>query len=170
MGFIKDIWHSFLANTKGSVGFEAIWAGLVVSFFIAPTAYLYQHSNTHLDASWAGRSAAMNQAINGNCNGEIFLPIPGGLNTGVHSITAIDCTSQDGEKDMPTNDKFWKKLDSVTNAEFSNFTRDMKDKGEIKAHQGRTTVIYSRGLELGDGQSDGLFDAIQRAVTTSTPK
>jgi hypothetical protein len=152
VGFIK-IWQSFFTNTKGSVGIEAIWAGLVVSFFIAPTVYLYQHSNTHLDASWAGRSAAMNQAINSNCNNEIFLPLPGDLNKGVHSLTTIDCTSQDGEKDVPENDKMWKKLDSVTNAKFSNFTRDMKDKGAIKAHQGRTTVTYSKGLELGDKKS-----------------
>ena len=147
---------AFWVNTDAAVGFEAIWAGLFVTFFFAPTAFLYRYSETHLDASWAQRSAARNQAINGNCNGAFFIPLPGGVNTGVHSVTGIDCTEQDGEKNLPSSDKFWKKMDTVSDAEFKDFTRYMKDKGDIKVHQGRSSVFHTKNLDLGDG-SGGLL-------------
>jgi hypothetical protein len=143
-------WKIFCANTKGSIGFEAIWAGLFVTFFFAPIAFLFRFSETHLDASWGQRTAARNEAINGNCNGAFFIPLPIGASTSAHSATTIDCTKIDGEKNLPSGDKFWKKLDTVSNSEFSNFTRDMKDKGDIKVIQGRSVVLHSRKFELGD--------------------
>jgi hypothetical protein len=149
-------WKTFLAKTEGSVGFEAIWAGLFITFFFAPTAFLFRFSETHLGASWAQRSAARDEAINGNCNGVFFLPIPIGGQTNVNSATVLDCTKLDGEKNLPSSDKFWKKMDTVSNAEFSNFTRDMKDKGDIKVHQGRSTVIYIKNLDLGDTNLLGM--------------
>lgn len=143
-------WKLFWANTKGSVGFEAIWAGVFITFFFAPVAFLFRFSETHLDASWGQRTAARNEAVNGNCNGAFFIPIPIGGSTSANSATAIDCTKVDGEKNLPSGDKFWKKLDTETNSEFSDFTRDMKDKGDIKVIQGRSTVIHSKKFDLGD--------------------
>ncbi len=149
---LKDFW----ANTDGGIGFEAIWTGLFVTMFFAPTAFLFRFSETHLDASWAQRSAARDQAINGNCNGVFYVPIPIGGSTNANSATVIDCTEQDGEKNLPSGDKFWKKMDTVTNSEFSDFTRDMKDKGDIKVHQGRSTVLHSKNLDLGDANLLGM--------------
>jgi hypothetical protein len=140
---------------------------VVIAFFFAPTAYLYRYSEVHLDASWAQRSAAMNQAINGNCNGLLFIPIPLGISSGVHSKTSIDCTKVDGEKDVPSNDKFWKKMDKVSNdARFNNFTRDMKNKGSFKASKGRSSILHTKDLQLGNGGGKGLISSIISTFTS----
>ena len=166
MSLQNSIWESFWKDTSGSIGFESIWAGLVVTFFFAPTAFMYRYSEVHLDASWAQRSAAMNEAINGNCNGMLFLPIPIGISTNVHSQTAITCSKVNGEKDVPSNDKFWKKMDTVSNSKFSNFTRDMKDKGGFKASKGTSYVRHTKNLDLGD--SSGGAGAIGSFLQTFT--
>jgi hypothetical protein len=156
MSLQNRIWKTFWKDTNGSIGIESIWAGVVITFFFAPTAYLYRYSEVHLDASWAQRSAAMNETINGNCNGLLFIPIPLGISSNVHSKTSIDCTKVDGEKDVPSNDKFWKKMDKVTNdAKFNNFTRDMKNKGSFKASQGRSFILHEKDLQLGNNSSGG---------------
>lgn len=162
----NNSWKTFWKNTNGSVAFEAIWAGLVVTFFFAPTAYLYRYSEVHLDASWAQRSAAMNEAINGNCNGMLFLPIPIGISTNVHSQTAVTCSKVDGEKDVPSDDKFWKKMDTVSHSEFRNFTRDMKNKGDFKASKGSSYIRHTRNLELGDSSSGGTLASILQTFTS----
>ncbi|WP_284377563.1 hypothetical protein [Amylibacter marinus] len=149
------ILKNYVNDTKGMVSFEAIWLMLFLSFFFAPTAYLYRTSETFLHGVWAQRTAARNNSINSSCSSSWFNPLPvtGGL--GSHAITATVCGSQDGQNYFSSqNDYFWKKMDTAVQSPFSDFNRDMKDEAEHKTFKGDTSILTTKMLDLGDGNGD----------------
>jgi len=68
----------FISDEQGNVALEAIWSVLTLAVFLLPTVMLFEIMDTQLDNNIGVRSAARNEAINSNCNGNFFIPLPGG--------------------------------------------------------------------------------------------
>ncbi|GLQ35298.1 hypothetical protein GCM10007939_15810 [Amylibacter marinus] len=85
---------------------------------------------------------------------------------GVNSLTPIVCSSQDGQESLDAEEHFWTKMDAVTNPDFSDFTRDMKDEAEHKLYSGKSNVITFKTLELGDG-GGGIAGSLGITATPS---
>ena len=137
--------RAFRTDQRGGAAFEAIWAGFFLLLFIAPTVYLYQTSHTHLGAMIEQRTAARNLSLNSLCSSGALNPIPGKYEDGVNSKTLYSCQPGiDGESVLNDEQKFWKKMDKVSDPHFSNFTRDMKDEGKVTLVKGTSTVITTK--------------------------
>ncbi len=58
-------------------------------------------------------------------------------------------------------------MDTVSNSEFSNFTRDMKDKGDFKASKGSSYIRHTKNLDLGDRSGDvGVIASVLQTFTS----
>lgn len=147
---ISRLFLRFWRSTSGAVPFEAVWAGLFLSFLITPTIFLMRVSETHLTATWGQRTAAMNEAMNNNCTTTGSLsPLNATTINGVNSITGITCSETEGSA-LPANKRFWKRMETVMDPHFNNFTRDLENHGDIKVVQGSSAVSFTRNVNLGD--------------------
>lgn len=165
---LSKLFKHFRRKEDGSVAFEVIWCGLFVSFFFAPTMYLYQHSIAGLESSWGIRSAARSQAMNLNCLG-LAVPIP--LSAGlryidhVKSQTGIGCIDVEGEAVLPTGERFWNKMDDFDSG-FSNFTQSFLTPGKLKAVKSAYAWNYGK-FGLG-GTDDPMYEnAFSNLPTTA---
>lgn len=148
------LWTFLCDDRAGSVSFEAIWAALFMVAFFAPTAFLYRYSESHLEASFAQRTAARNEAVNANCSGNYFLPLPGSAKKDPNSVTIINCSKKDGEG---ANEKFWTAMDRVS-TKFPTLLNDLKKHGKIEVVNGGSSVA-SRNISLGQGGPLSFLDA-----------
>jgi hypothetical protein len=139
----------FWRSERGSIPFEAIWFALILTFFIAPTVFLYQWSQTQLYASWMQRTSARNHAMSGACNESAFIQI--GLNVQLDddTLTTVICSEKNTTE--PANDKFWKKMENAVSNDFPTLVDDMKNKGDFKVHNANRHTALKRGFSVGEG-------------------
>lgn len=149
---------TFLKRDHGSVSFEAIWAGLFMAFFFAPTTYLYQYSTTNLESHWQQRWAGRNEAVNNNCLGIVGLPLNVSGSLGVNSVTVLFCPEVEGEPDLAADKRFWKSMDTAADSPFNGFIDNMESEGSLKMVRGHSLVEPTKlfGTEL--NSSFSVFD------------
>lgn len=163
---MHDSWSSaFVANCRGAISFEAIWVGLFLVSFFVPTTFLYRYTTNHLEASIAQRTAARNEALNSNCNGSFFIPIPAGLKTDSNSATTIRCTHREGEEGFSVDQKFWQRMDQIS-SRFTNLVDAQKASGRVHFVEGASDVL-SKNVSLGKG---GALSALNAAPTFTQSK
>ena len=114
----------FISDEEGNVALEAIWSVLTLAVFLLPTVMLFEIMDTQLDNNIGVRSAARNEAINSNCNGNFFIPLPGGGNSTNTSTSVLGCL-----KSNKTND-YWKKMQSVANGHYNGLADSFQSEGE----------------------------------------
>ncbi len=136
--------------------FEAIWVVVILSFLIAPTTFLYKWSETQLYASWMQRTSARNHALTGACNESAFIQL--GFNGQLDEDTATTVICSKGDTDEPANKKFWKMMEDAVSDDFPTLVDDMKDKGDVKVHNGNRHTVLRRNLSIGEGSllTDGI--------------
>lgn len=143
-----------VADQTGSVAFEAIWFGLFMAFFLAPTTYLYQTTGTKLDTVWGQRLAARNEAVNDNCSGLVIPQLDFQVGVENSILSTITCAEEGGEFFDDENKFFWKSLDKAVkeiDEPIPDFVNPEMLASQINVYRGTGDDMSYRGLELGSG-------------------